>query len=233
MHVVSKRVHVLQRHLALDVTAGPAKDRVRINVGKGYNHTEEDKELPPQHADATFGDAEQQEYRQFKEAREQNVMNYHELEGSLLDDPYTIQEPREPVNDEVEVLIIGGGFGALLSKARLEKVGFTSVRICEKGGDVGGTWYWNRYPGIACDVESYSYLPMLDDTGYVPSMKFASGFEIFEYCKKLAEKFGVYKPGAALFHTTVIETKWDETIKRWRVITDRGENIPSLASKTS
>src|SRR6266849_10785220 len=50
---------------------------------------------------------------------------------------------------------------------KLSQAGFTDVRFCEKGGDVGGTWYWNRYPGMACDVESYSYLPLLDETGYV------------------------------------------------------------------
>ena len=73
------------------------------------------------------------------------------------------------------------------------------MRFCEKGGDVGGTWYWNRYPGIACDVESYSYLPLLEEMGYFPTMKFASGFEILEYCQKMAEKFGFYDH--CLFHT--------------------------------
>ena len=99
------------------------------------------------------------------------------------------------------------------------------MRIVEKAGDVGGTWYWNRYPGIACDVESYSYFPLLDETGYVPRMKFASGFEIFEYCQLLAKRFGVYEPGAALFHTTVEETVWDDSNKVWNVKTDRGDNM--------
>ena len=95
------------------------------------------------------------------------------------------------------------------------------MRFCEKGGDVGGTWYWNRYPGIACDVESYSYLPLLEEMGYFPTMKFASGFEIFEYCQKMAEKFGFYDH--CLFHTTVEKTEWDEDTGRWTVYTDRGD----------
>ena len=90
------------------------------------------------------------------------------------------------------------------------------MRFCEKGGDVGGTWYWNRYPGIACDVESYSYLPLLEEMGYFPTMKFASGFEILEYCQKMAEKFGFYDH--CLFHTTVEKTEWDEETGRWTVL---------------
>jgi cation diffusion facilitator CzcD-associated flavoprotein CzcO len=97
------------------------------------------------------------------------------------------------------------------------------VRFCEKGGDVGGTWYWNRYPGIACDVEAYSYLPLLEETGYIPSMKFASGFEIMEHCQNIAEKFGFYDH--CLFHTTVEETRWDEATGRWIVGTDRGDKM--------
>ena len=95
------------------------------------------------------------------------------------------------------------------------------MRFCEKGGDVGGTWYWNRYPGIACDVESYSYFPLLEEMGYFPTMKFASGFEIFEYCQKMAEKFDFYDH--CLFHTTVEKTVWDEDTGRWTVYTDRGD----------
>ena len=95
------------------------------------------------------------------------------------------------------------------------------MRFCEKGGDVGGTWYWNRYPGIACDVESYSYLPLLEEMDYIPTMKFASGFEILEYCQSMATKFGFYDK--CLFHTTVETTEWDEATQRWTVFTDRGD----------
>ena len=104
------------------------------------------------------------------------------------------------MTDECEVVVVGAGFAALLLWYRLSKAGFNDVRFCEKGGDVGGTWYWNRYPGIACDVEAYSYLPLLEEMGYIPTMKFASGFEILEYCQNMAEKFGFYE--RCLFHTT-------------------------------
>ena len=136
----------------------------------------------------------------------------HPLEGEFaryLEDVYSDPPiPREALDDDCEILVIGAGFGALLLWYRLMKAGFTDVRFCEKGGDVGGTWYWNRYPGIACDVESYSYLPLLEEMGHIPSMKFASGFEILEYCQVMAERFGFYD--RCLFHTTVEETQWDE-----------------------
>ena len=95
-----------------------------------------------------------------------------ELTGDLAKyaiDPYAKDVPsREPINDEVEVLFIGGGFSALLTSARLRERGLESIRIVERGSDVGGTWYWNRYPGAACDVVSYDYLPLLDELDYVP-----------------------------------------------------------------
>ena len=139
-----------------------------------------------------------------------------------LDDPYSGDRvEREALTDECDVLIIGAGFAGLLLWHKLRAAGLVDVRVCEKGGDVGGTWYWNRYPGVACDVESYSYLPLLEETGYVPSMKFASGFEILEYCQSMAEGFGFYE--RCLFHTTVERTEWDETTARWTVRTDRGD----------
>ena len=147
------------------------------------------------------------------------------MEGEFakyLEDVYS--EPpiqRDVLTDECEVLVVGAGFAALLLWYRLKQAGFKDVRFCEKGGDVGGTWYWNRYPGIACDVESYSYLPLLEEMGYIPTMKFASGFEILEYCQRMAEKFGFYD--RCLFHTTVEETRWDEDAARWTVKTDRGD----------
>ena len=149
------------------------------------------------------------------------------MEGEFkkyLDDVYSEPPiPREALTDECEILVVGAGFGGLLLWQKLSEAGFTDVRFCEKGGDVGGTWYWNRYPGIACDVESYSYLPLLEETGYIPSMKFASGFEILEHCQRMAEKFGFYDH--CLFHTTVEATTWDEESGRWIVETDRGDKM--------
>jgi len=149
------------------------------------------------------------------------------MEGEFsryLEDVYSTDPvQRESLDDECEILVIGAGFGGLLLCQKLTEAGFTDIRFCEKGGDVGGTWYWNRYPGIACDVESYSYLPLLEEMGYIPSMKFASGFEILEYCQKLAESFGFFE--RCLFHTTVEKTVWDEDTGRWTVLTDRGDSM--------
>ena len=121
-----------------------------------------------------------------------------------------------------DVIVIGAGFAGMYAVYKFRELGLR-VLAYEKGSDVGGVWYWNRYPGIACDVESYSYLPLLEEMGYVPSMKFASGFEILEYCQSLAQKFGFYDH--CLFHTTVQSTTWDEASGRWIVGTDRGDKM--------
>lgn len=203
--------------------AAKATDRI---AGKGYSIVEDQalKTLPEPPPGAVFNAEEQAKYRAFKEAR-RGAADYIAMEGEFakyLEDVYS--EPpveREALTDTCEILVVGAGFGALLLWYRLRQAGFTDVRFCEKGGDVGGTWYWNRYPGIACDVESYSYLPLLEEMGHIPSMKFASGFEILEYCQEMAERFGFYD--RCLFHTTVERTVWDEEAARWTVHTDRGD----------
>ena len=137
-------------------------------------------------------------------------------------DPYAKEVPsREPISDEVEVLFIGGGFSALLTSARLRERGIESVRIVERGSDVGGTWYWNRYPGAACDVVSYDYLPLLDELDYVPVNHYSRGPEIFSHCQAIAHKYNLYD--LAVFNTTVTETRWDESDQLWHVKTDRGD----------
>ena len=116
-------------------------------------------------------------------------------------DPYGGEiTPREAIDDEVEVLFIGGGFSALLTSARLREVGVESIRIVEKGADVGGTWYWNRYPGVACDVVAYDYLPLLDEMDYVPTRHYAYGPEIYAHCQAIARKYNLYE--LAVFQTT-------------------------------
>jgi len=203
--------------------AGKASDKIQ---GKGYAVVDDEalKTLPPEPVGAVFNAAEQEKYRKFKEARVGSA-DYIGLEGQFskyLDDVYSDDPvPREPLDDECEILVVGAGFAGLLLWYKLTQAGFKDVRFCEKGGDVGGTWYWNRYPGIACDVEAYSYLPLLEEMGYIPTMKFAGGFEIMEYCQKMAEKFGFYEH--CLFHTTVDKTDWDEATGRWTVKTDRGD----------
>jgi cation diffusion facilitator CzcD-associated flavoprotein CzcO len=130
---------------------------------------------------------------------------------------------REPIDDSVEVLFIGGGFSALLTSARLREIGVESIRIVERGADVGGTWYWNRYPGVACDVVAYDYLPLLDEMEYVPTRHYARGDEIFNHCKAIAERYNLYE--LAVFQTTVISTVWDNEEQMWQVATDRGDRM--------
>ncbi len=203
--------------------AAIANDKIR---GKGYSTIDDEalKTLPPEPAGAVFNAEEQAKYRAFKEARA-GAADYMAMEGEFsryLKDVYSAEPiARDALDDECEILVVGAGFAGLLLWHKLSQAGFKDVRFCEKGGDVGGTWYWNRYPGIACDVEAYSYLPLLEEMEYFPTMKFASGFEIMEYCQKMAEKFGFYD--RCLFHTTVDKTEWDEDAGRWTVFTDRGD----------
>jgi len=139
-------------------------------------------------------------------------------------DPYAGDTaPRAPINDTVECLFIGGGFSALLTAARLRERGVSSIRIVERGGDVGGTWYWNRYPGAACDVPSYDYLPLLDEMKVMPSRLYAKGPEIFAHCQAIARRYDLYD--LAVFHTTVTSTVWDEDEKLWHLGTDRGDTM--------
>ena len=156
---------------------------------------------------------------------------YRELDGAMADlarDPYADDwVEREPIVDDdgdgVEVLFIGGGFSALLTSARLRERGVESIRIVERGADVGGTWYWNRYPGVACDVVAYDYLPLLDEMDYVPTRHYAQGPEIFAHCQAIAKKYDLYD--LAVFQTTVTETLWDEDAQRWNITTDRGDSM--------
>ncbi|MBN9563757.1 MAG: NAD(P)/FAD-dependent oxidoreductase [Alphaproteobacteria bacterium] len=197
-------------------------------AGKGYSAIDDEslKTLPPPPPGAVFNAEEQAKYRAFKEAR-RGAADYMAMEGEFakyLEDVYSAPPvERQPLHDDCEILVVGAGFAGLLLWYRLREAGLHDVRFCEKGGDVGGTWYWNRYPGIACDVEAYSYLPLLEDMKYIPTMKFASGFEILEYCQSMAEKSGFYD--RCLFHTTVEQTVWNETTGRWTVFTDRGDEM--------
>src|ERR1700734_2888541 len=128
--------------------------------------------------------------------------------GHYLEDPYVAPITRAPLSDEVEVLVIGGGFGGLLAGARLREAGVDDIRIVEKGGDFGGTWYWNRYPGAACDIESYIYLPLLDEIGTLPVEKYSRAPEILRHSRAIGEKFDLYRN--ACFQTEVTELRWDE-----------------------
>ena len=160
-----------------------------------------------------------------KRIRTDGNNQYKETAGDFskyVDDPYADKEfNRVPLTDHSDVVIIGGGFGGLVSGARFREIGTEKIRIIEKGSDFGGTWYWNRYPGAMCDVESYIYLPLLEEMNYVPIEKYTHAPEILSYCKKLADHYDLYKD--ACLQTEVTEIKWDESSAVWLINTNRGD----------
>ena len=141
----------------------------------------------------------------------------------FLDDPYTVRVERPPLTDEVTVVFIGGGFAGLVTGARLRQAGIDDVRIIEGGGDVGGAWYWNRYPGAMCDTAAMVYLPLLEETGHMPSKKYVFAPEIYGQARRIATTFGLYDN--ALFSTAVTSLEWDDDAARWIIHTDRGDHI--------
>jgi len=162
-----------------------------------------------------------------KRLRSEGSRQYIELDDDYVRyyeaDPYTPMTPREPIAEDIDVAVLGGGFGGLLAAAHLKKACVEDVRIIELGGDFGGVWYWNRYPGIQCDNESYCYIPMLEELDFMPSKKFADGAEIFEHCRNIGRHFGLYD--TAIFSTQVRHLRWDEATHRWRIATNRGDDI--------
>ena len=139
----------------------------------------------------------------------------------LEEDTYCERVEREPIQDEREVIVIGGGWVGMLTAARLIQAGVNDVRIVESGGDFGGTWYWNRYPGAQCDIESYSYLPLLEETGYVPKLRYSFAPEIYEHAQRIGHHFGLYEK--AVFQTWVTELRWLEDSHQWLVKTNQGD----------
>ena len=162
-----------------------------------------------------------------KRLRQDGNEQYQEVSGEFsyfVEDPYLDEEiEREPLEDEVEVLIVGGGFGGMLAAARLREAGIDDFRIIEKGGDFGGTWYWNRYPGASCDIEAYIYFPLLEETGFVPKQKYTNAAETLEYCHIICDKYKLYDN--ACLQTEVQATVWNEDEGRWLVTTNRGDKI--------
>ena len=159
-----------------------------------------------------------------KRLRADGNEQYVEIAGRFahyLDDPYVAPIEREPLFDEVTVAIVGGGFGGQLAGARLREAGVNDLRIIEKGGDFGGTWYWNRYPGAMCDIESYIYLPLLEEIGYVPREKYTRAPEILAHSRAIGEHFRLYDN--ACFQTEVTEVRWDDQACRWIIHTNRGD----------
>ncbi|TMR25582.1 NAD(P)/FAD-dependent oxidoreductase [Nonomuraea turkmeniaca] len=165
--------------------------------------------------------------RKYREERDKRLRSdgndqYLRLTGRFahyLDDPHTPVTEREPKTDHVAVALVGGGFAGLVTAARLKEAGVDDVRIIDKAGDFGGTWYWNRYPGAQCDTASYVYMPLLEETGHMPTEKYAHAPEILEHCRRIGEHYGLYDH--ALFHTQVVDLEWIGG--RWLVRTNRGD----------
>ena len=161
-----------------------------------------------------------------KRLRADGNQQYLEITGQFshyLDDPYTPVVERAPKTDHVRFAFIGGGFAGLATGARLVEAGITDVRIIEKGGDFGGTWYWNRYPGAQCDTASMIYMPLLEETGHMPSEKYAHAPEILAHSQRIGRHYKLYDN--ALFHTQVSSLTWQDDDSCWRITTNRGDDF--------
>jgi cation diffusion facilitator CzcD-associated flavoprotein CzcO len=162
-----------------------------------------------------------------KRLRAEGSAQYRQVAGELAgfaDDPHARDDFTRPAREmDVEAAVIGGGFGGLIAAAKLREQGVERLCVIEKGADFGGTWYWNRYPGAACDVESYVYLPLLEELGYMPSEKYARGAEILDYATSIARRYALYDD--ALLQTQVTRADWDEADGHWIVSTDRGDRV--------
>ena len=170
-----------------------------------------------------------EKYRQErdKRLREEGSKQYIELADDFAEyyetDPYCAPVVRNAVSDDIDVAVLGGGLAGLLSAVHLRKAGVDDVRVIEMGGDFGGVWYWNRFPGIQCDNDSYCYIPLLEELNYMPTKKYADGVEIRKHCQRIAKHFGLYD--SALFSTQVRALRWDDSITRWRISTNRDDDI--------
>ncbi|MEQ1887625.1 MAG: NAD(P)/FAD-dependent oxidoreductase [Alphaproteobacteria bacterium] len=162
-----------------------------------------------------------------KRIRPDGNEQYQQPKGDFshfLEDPYVEAGfTRAPLFDEVEVAVIGGGFGGLLAGARLREAGVKSIRMIEKGGDFGGTWYWNRYPGAACDIEAYIYLPLLEELNYIPKRRYTDAPEILAHSQAIARKYDLYKD--ACLQTEITGMVWDENDSKWVISTNRGDRM--------
>ena len=161
-----------------------------------------------------------------KRVRADGNAQYVNMAGEFahyIEDPYVKRVERAPLTDHTHVVIIGGGFGGLLAGGRLRDAGVEDIRVIEKGGDFGGTWYWNRYPGAACDIESYIYLPLLEETGYMPVEKYSKAPEILAHSRRIAEHFNLYDK--ACLQTEITGLNWDDAANVWVIETDRGDRM--------
>jgi cation diffusion facilitator CzcD-associated flavoprotein CzcO len=185
-------------------TSIPSAGEVDVEALKEKYRQERDKRLRP-------------------EGQKQYVRPVGDFAEEYEGDPHMPVAPRAPLFDEIDVAVLGGGFSGILASVHLRQAGLTNFRTLDHAGDFGGVWYWNRYPGIQCDNDAYCYLPLLEEMNFMPSRKFADGAEIFAYAQLIAKRFDLYKN--ALFHTLVEGLRWDESGKRWRITTNRGDDI--------
>jgi len=158
-----------------------------------------------------------------REGQQQYLKTEDDFAASYEGDPHMPVAARAPIAEDLDVAILGGGFSGLMAGVHLRNAGVSTFRHIEHAGDFGGVWYWNRYPGIQCDNDAYCYLPLLEETGFMPSKKFADGHEIQAHCQRIANKYALYE--RALFHTLIKSLRWDDAIKRWRIATNRGDDI--------
>ena len=158
-----------------------------------------------------------------KDGQNQYVKPVDDFADVYEADPYTPVVPRQPLDEDIEVAILGGGWSGILAGVELRRAGVSGFRNIDHAGDFGGVWYWNRYPGLQCDNDAYCYLPLLEETGFMPSKKFTDGDEIRGYAQAIARRYRLNEN--ALFHTMVDALRWDESIKRWRISTQQGDDI--------
>jgi cation diffusion facilitator CzcD-associated flavoprotein CzcO len=173
-------------------------------------------------------DAIRLKYREERDVRlrEDGAQQYQDVSGKYAHfdtDPYVPYVEREPLTDLVDVVVIGGGWSGMMAAVKLKQAGVDKVRVVEKGGDFGGVWYWNRYPGAQCDIESYIYTPLLDDTGYMPTEKYIFQPELFAYAQSIGRDFDLYKD--AVFSTELTEVAWNDDEKVWVLKTNRGDHM--------
>lgn len=157
------------------------------------------------------------------EGQNQYVKAEADFAATYEDDPYLEVQAREPLSEDIDVAILGAGWSGIMAGVHLRNAGVHDFRHIEHAGDFGGVWYWNRYPGIQCDNDAYCYLPMLEETGFLPTKKFSDGYEIQGHCQRVAKQSGLYE--RALFHTLVHTLRWDDASHRWRITTNRGDDI--------
>ncbi|MGH6738837.1 MAG: flavin-containing monooxygenase, partial [Bradyrhizobium sp.] len=132
---------------------------------------------------------------------------------------------RSVSTQEVDVAVVGAGFAGLYILHRLRKAGFSAV-VLEEAGDVGGTWYWNRYPGARCDIQtidySYTFDPELEKA-WTWSEKYATQPEILRYLGFVADRYDLRRD--IRFGTKVKQATWDDAKERWLITTDNGADV--------